>query len=89
MVGTCKTFSVCIHDYSAVPTAQGEVKLENPLQATFGGIKAYIEGFGWLKRHPRYLFVLLVPSLVGLFSLFIVLGAFFVHFNTIPFLDLV
>lgn len=42
-----------------------------------------MDGLRWLKRHPRYLFVLLVPSLIGLFSLFVILGVFFVRFNTI------
>ena len=57
--------------------------MHNPLAALSGGFKLYIEGLRWLKCHPRYLFVLFLPSLFGFLSLLFMLGLFFGNFSTI------
>ena len=56
------------------------VILDNPLTAVFSGIKMYTAGLRWLQRHPRYIFILCLPSLFGLLSLLFILGLFFSNF---------
>lgn len=38
----------------------------SPVQDTFRGIKTYLEGFRWLRNHPKYLALLTLPALMGL-----------------------
>ena len=57
--------------------------MSNSPTAIFSGIKIYLEGVRWLRQHPRYLFVLLVPALLGLLSLIFILGLFFGNFFAI------
>ena len=60
-----------------------EVALNNSPKMVFSGIKTYLEGVRWLRQHPRYMFVLSVPTLLGLLSLIFILGLFFGNFFTI------
>ena len=61
--------------------------LANSLSRSFAqlvsGIKVYIEGWHWLRSHPKYLLMLFVPLLVGLIVLATVMGAVWYNFHNI------
>ena len=42
------------------------MSLLSPISGTVHGFKTYLRGVGWLRRHPRYLILLMVPMLIGL-----------------------
>jgi len=41
----------------------------NPLTEFVRGFRAFIRGLGWLKNHPRYLAMLMIPFLLGMILL--------------------
>ena len=57
--------------------------MRNSPIAIFAGIKTYLAGVRWLRQHPRYIFVLSIPVLLGLLSLIFILGLFFGNFFAI------
>lgn len=54
-----------------------------PIQEGQRGFKAFLRGLHWLKRNPRYLFLLSLPTVIGLLSLTSGLGFIWSYEDTI------
>ncbi len=57
--------------------------MNNSPMAIFAGIRTYLTGLRWLRRHARYLFILFIPALLGLLSLILIMNLFFSNFFSI------
>ncbi len=57
--------------------------MNNSPTAVLSGIKTYLAGVRWLRQHPRYIFVLSIPTLLGLLTLIFMLGLLIGNFFAI------
>jgi len=64
-------------------TNSPEETVPNPLKEGQRGFSAFLRGTRWLRKNPRYIFLLIIPTLIGIFSLTTGLTLIWEHEDTI------
>ena len=55
----------------------------NPLSQSFYGLASYIRGLSWLNKNRKYLFLLFLPTALGLMALTVGWGYFFAYHDNL------